>query len=211
MRITKSHPAEWDVLIVCGGVGGEGTLLANLGFRKVTVSDFSKNALEICKVRDARLQTCILNVEQLDLPDDSFDLVLVQDGLHHLPRPALGLTEMLRVARRAVVVVEPHSGVVAKLLGTVWECKVDKVNHVFRWNQLLLEQVTLSYLLQIPSYIKAIRLWDHNVMMSKLAKLLGSKRVGLFFVKFCYFFLNSLFWWLGNMMIGIVVKHNDKL
>jgi len=33
MKISGGSPKEWDALVVCGGVGGEGTLLANLGFR----------------------------------------------------------------------------------------------------------------------------------------------------------------------------------
>jgi hypothetical protein len=43
MRIARSSPKAWDALVVCGGVGGEATLLANLGFRSVTVSDYSEN------------------------------------------------------------------------------------------------------------------------------------------------------------------------
>ena len=74
-------------------------------------------ALDVCKARDPRLDTRQMDAEALDVPDNSYDIVLVQDGLHELRRPVLGLTEMLRVARRAVIVIEPHTGVVAGLLG----------------------------------------------------------------------------------------------
>jgi ubiquinone/menaquinone biosynthesis C-methylase UbiE len=99
MRIARSSPETWDALVVCGGVGGEGTLLANLGFRSVAVSDHSENALAFRRQRDPRLQTRPLNAQKMDLPGGAYDLVLVQDGLHHLPRPVQGFTEMLRVAR----------------------------------------------------------------------------------------------------------------
>jgi ubiquinone/menaquinone biosynthesis C-methylase UbiE len=123
-------PLDWKALVVCGGVGGEGTLLANSGFTDVTVSDFSASALRICEERDPRLQTRFMNAEGMEAPDNSYDLALVQDGLHHLPRPVLGFTEMLRVARRAVVVIEPHAGIVSRLFGTRWERHGATVNYV---------------------------------------------------------------------------------
>jgi ubiquinone/menaquinone biosynthesis C-methylase UbiE len=212
MKISGATPKEWDALVVCGGVGGEGTLLANLGFRSVTVSDISENAVEICKVRDPRLKTSVLNAEAMSLPDKSFDLVLVQDGLHHLPRPMLGYTEMLRVARRAVIVVEPHAGLVAKLIGTTWEKHDDEINYVFRWNQLMLEEPARSVLLDSSTDVKAIRLWDHNLVVGKLIRKLriGSGRTAVSAAKFLYAALNIPFSWLGNNMVGVVVKTDSE-
>jgi len=208
MKVSGSNPNEWDALVICGGVGGEGTVLANLGFCSVTVSDFSENALEICQVRDPRLKTDVVNAEAVRFPDDSFDVVLVQDGLHHLPRPMLGYTEMLRVARRAVIVIEPHAGLVAKLIGTTWEKHDDEINYVFRWNQLMLEEPARSLLLDSPTDIKAIRTWDHGLTVEKLIRKLrlGSGRAAVFAAKCFYAALNIPFSWLGNMMIGVVVK-----
>ena len=80
-------PARQSALLVCGGVGGEGTYLANQGFSDVTVSDISPEGLEQCRRMDPRLKTRVLNAEDMaELPDSSVDIVLVQDGLHHLPR-----------------------------------------------------------------------------------------------------------------------------
>jgi ubiquinone/menaquinone biosynthesis C-methylase UbiE len=207
MQLCESSPKEWNVLVVCGGVGGEGTLLKNLGFHSVTVTDFSENALAYCRKRDPRLQTRLLNAEQMDLPDASYDLVLCQDGLHHLPRPVLGCTEMLRVARRAVIINEPYWGLLGRLIGTTWEKSGEEINFCFRWNQMLLEQVTRSYLLQAPCYVKAIRLWDHGLTVHKFASRLGPSIVQVACAKFCYFILNTFFRPLGNAMIGVVVKN----
>jgi SAM-dependent methyltransferase len=208
MKVSGSTPQEWDALVVCGGVGGEGTLLANLGFPSVTVSDFSENALEVCQLRDPRLKTVVVNAEAIRFPDNSFDLVLVQDGLHHLPRPMLGYTEMLRVARRAVIVLEPHAGLVAKVIGTTWEKHNDEVNYVFRWNQLMLEEPARSLLLDSTTYIRVIRIWDHSLTVERLIRKLrlGSSRAAVFAAKCLYAALNIPFSWLGNQMIGVVVK-----
>lgn len=207
LRVTGGTCRDLDALVVCGGVGGEGTLLANLGFRSVTVSDFSDAALAICNQRDPRLATRKLNAEQLDVADNSYDVVLVQDGLHHLPRPVLGYVEMLRVARRAVIVIEPHSGFVARLFGTKWERHGTAVNWVFRWNRNIFEQVTHSYLLDTDPGIRVLRLWDHSGAMARIGQMVGGKRLGLTLARALYGCLNALLWWLGNAMIGLVVKH----
>jgi len=186
-------------------VGGEGTLLANLGFSRVTVSDFSEEALRVCSRRDPRLSTLQLNAEHMDVPDEAYDLVLVQDGLHHLPRPPLGLTEMLRVARRAVIVIEPYDGLVGRLLGTRWERHSGSVNYVFRWTDSMLAQVTRSYLLQRPCYVKGLRIWDHNVLIGRVVRRFGS-RGGVLAARAVYGLLALALPRLGNMMVGVVAK-----
>jgi ubiquinone/menaquinone biosynthesis C-methylase UbiE len=210
---TGLAPEQWTALVVCGGVGGEGTYLANRGCRSVVVSDFSAHALEICAQRDPRLQTLQLNAEALDVPDNAYDVVIVQDGLHELRRPVLGLTEMLRVARRAVAVIEPHAGVVARMLGTVWEQHEGEdaagqsgKNYVFRWNAQFLRDVSRSYLLDDAKDVKVIRFWDHNVTIHRVATLAGGGRRGLMAARATYGLLDGALRWMGNAMVGIVVK-----
>jgi hypothetical protein len=206
-------PEQWTALVVCGGVGGEGTYLANRGCKSVLVSDFSAHALEICARRDPRLRTLQLNAEALDVPDNSFDVVLVQDGLHELRRPVLGLTEMLRVARRAVAVIEPHGGIVARMLGTVWEqhegddgAGGSGKNYVFRWNARFLADVARSYLLDEAKDVHVIRFWDHNVTIRRVADLAGGGRRGLLAARATYGVLDGVVPWMGNAMVGIVTK-----
>jgi len=216
-KATGLTPAQWTALVVCGGVGGEGTFLADRGCRSVVVSDFSAHAVEICAQRDPRLRGLQLNAEALDVPDNSYDIVLVQDGLHELRRPVLGLTEMLRVARRAVAVIEPHGGIVARLLGRVWErhddhysaTESDRVgeNYIFRWNEQLLTDVARSYLMREVSDVKVLRFWNHQPVVGRVAGLVGNERLGLLAAQAIYGVLDSTLWWMGNNMVGIVVKN----
>lgn len=196
-----------SVLLVCGGVGGEGTFLANQGFSDVTVSDLSQRAMELCHRFDPRLKTRVLNAEEMSEVDDaSYDLVLVQDGLHHLPRPITGFTEMLRVARNAVVVIEPHSGLVARAIGRSWEVDGNAVNYVFRWNRNILEQVTRSYLLQEDAEVIACRFFDHNLVVNRtVSKLPLPRGLQLLEAKAIYRLLDFAAP-MGNMMVGIVLK-----
>ncbi|MFJ4977694.1 class I SAM-dependent methyltransferase [Streptomyces coeruleorubidus] len=198
-------PAGQSVLIVCGGVGGEGVFLSRCGFTDVTVSDLSEEALGVCRTLDPKIRTMPLNAENMaEIPDSSYDLVLVQDGLHHLPRPVLGFTEMLRVARKAVIVIEPHDGLVGRLIGTEWERQGEFVNYVFRWNRSLLNQATRSYLLCPQAVVLLRRLWDHNLAVGKVAGRFP-ERWRLTAAKAVYQALRPVNR-LGNMMVAVVVK-----
>jgi len=48
------------------------------------------------------------NVESLSFKDESFDFVLCKETFHHLPRPYLGLYEMLRVSKIGIILIEPY-------------------------------------------------------------------------------------------------------
>ncbi len=48
-----------------------------------------------------------INVEDIDLPDDSFDYVLCKEAFHHFPKAYLGLYEMIRCSRHATILIEP--------------------------------------------------------------------------------------------------------
>lgn len=73
---------------------------------RVEGGDISELMLEHNPV-DKRLLR-VIDAENLDLPDDSYDLVYVWEVLHHLKDPAKALREMSRVSRRYVVVFEPN-------------------------------------------------------------------------------------------------------
>lgn len=203
-----SNLSDFSALSVCGGVGGEASFLRRAGFGTVTNSDFSENALEICRRRDPELKNLCLNAESIDQEDNSHDVVIVQDGLHHLPRPVLGFNEMLRVARRAVVVLEPHAGLAGKFLGREWEEHEGVFNYVFRWDGKLLEQATRSQILKKSCTILSHQIWDHSGCVHKVVRPLGNGKWSLLAAKAIYAGL-SPFNFLGNNFIGIVIKDHE--
>jgi ubiquinone/menaquinone biosynthesis C-methylase UbiE/uncharacterized protein YbaR (Trm112 family) len=97
-------------LTICGGSGVDAEFLAQAGAR-VILSDISLGVVLQARERARRhgldISLVVADAEALPFRDGSIDLVYVHDGLHHLERPALGLAEMARVARRAVSVSEP--------------------------------------------------------------------------------------------------------
>ena len=48
------------------------------------------------------------NAEQLTFTNGQFDFALCKESYHHFPRPYIALYEMLRVSKKAVVLVEPN-------------------------------------------------------------------------------------------------------
>ena len=49
----------------------------------------------------------IINVEQIEVEEDGYDFLFCKEAFHHFPRAYLGLYEMIRVAKKGIVLVEP--------------------------------------------------------------------------------------------------------
>ena len=140
---------------------------------------------------------------------------------------------MLRVAKRAVIAIEPGDSIVTRVVGTRWEVTARAINFVFRWTPRLFEQVVRSVMLlgggeseavasaggnqylpyRLPGsldqecqyQIRTLRLWDHHAVMMLLYRILHSRRVALSVARLVYACL-SPFNAFGNAFIGIVVK-----
>jgi SAM-dependent methyltransferase len=100
-----NEPKSW--LTVGDGYGFD----ANHFYKKgldVTATDISEAFLPLSKNRGFIEKYAIENVEKLTFQDESFDYIFCKEAYHHFPRPYLGVYEMLRVAREAVILVEPH-------------------------------------------------------------------------------------------------------
>lgn len=106
------------VLTVCGGSGMDAEFLAREGARVVT-SDLSvgaaQRAVERARRHGLTVEAVVADAERLPFADRSIDIVYVHDGLHHLSDPLVGLAEMCRVARRAVLMTEPSRAAVTQL------------------------------------------------------------------------------------------------
>jgi hypothetical protein len=97
--------------LTIGDSGSDATVLAESGIApdRITASSLCTAQLERLQdrgyLRGVGIET--VNAERIDAPADAFDFVFAKEVYHHLPRPSIGLYEMLRVAREAVVLIEP--------------------------------------------------------------------------------------------------------
>jgi len=82
-------------------------------FRKMVGCHSIASDLDISKLipakNDGFIDDCkIIDVEKIDYPDNSIDIVVVKESFHHWPRPMLGFYEVLRIAKCGVILIEPN-------------------------------------------------------------------------------------------------------
>ncbi|MBW8886630.1 MAG: class I SAM-dependent methyltransferase [Fibrobacteres bacterium] len=102
------HGATW-MTVGDGNYGSDANFLARRGGRVVATSITDKTlkvARSLGYVEAIRAE----NAESLTPKDDAFDFVFCKEAYHHFPRAPIAFYEMLRVARMAVVLIEPADG-----------------------------------------------------------------------------------------------------
>lgn len=98
--------ARW-LTVGDGRYGRDAKYIIDNGGRAIAtdISDvLLKEAKEMGYINDYRKE----NAESLSFADSEFDYVFCKESYHHFPRPALALYEMLRVASKGVVLIEPN-------------------------------------------------------------------------------------------------------
>jgi len=72
-----------------------------------TASDISdvylKDAYDLGLIKNYKK----INVEHIDCEENSYDYLICQESFHHFPRAFLGLYEMIRVAKKGAILIEP--------------------------------------------------------------------------------------------------------
>ncbi|WP_066630462.1 class I SAM-dependent methyltransferase [Labilibacter marinus] len=94
-------------LTVGDGVGTDAYWLQSQGL-DVVASDISDVVLTEAQKRGYINTFSKENAEQLSYGDDSFDYIFCKEAYHHFPRPYIALYDMLRVASKAVILIEPE-------------------------------------------------------------------------------------------------------
>ena len=144
-------------------------------FSEIVLTGFGDQAEDVARYceYDPRVSYECQNAECLPYDSGSFDVVVCKEGLHHLARPILGVYEMLRIARKAVVIIEPYQTFFGNLLeqfglASVYERNYDRNinyrdNYVFRFDRKMLESILNSYYIdsayQLELYVGWMR-WN---------------------------------------------------
>jgi SAM-dependent methyltransferase len=171
-----------DVLVV-GGSAEDGRTLRRIGFTRITLSNLlDPRPSEQADLDDAGMRTVRVDAEAMDLADNSYDLVLTHEVLHHCRSPQKAVLEMLRVSRRYVILLEPNNSFAMRLLlklrfsfpyelpaviasgfqtGGVRDSCVP--NYIYRWNAMDLYQTAASYLAESNFDLYTREYWDFNV------------------------------------------------
>lgn len=107
--LLQIHPLlyEKNKWLTIGDYNGlEANFLENQG-QDVLASDISDTFLKAAHQAGLIQQYRKLNVEKIEASDNAFDYVFCKEAYHHFPRAFLGLYEMIRVAKKAVILIEP--------------------------------------------------------------------------------------------------------
>ena len=104
--ILESEPdAKW-LTVGDGRYGGDAKYIQDKGI-DVLATDITDKLLKEAKDKGYLKKYRQENAESLSFNDSEFDFVLCKESYHHFPRPMIALYEMLRVAAKGVVLIEP--------------------------------------------------------------------------------------------------------
>jgi SAM-dependent methyltransferase len=104
----------WSWLTVGDTNGWDAARIAAMGASDVTASDLSNIRLEHSKNEGIIQKYRVENAESMTASTGGFDVVFCKEAFHHLPRPWMGLYEMLRVAGKVVLLIEPRDWIIDK-------------------------------------------------------------------------------------------------
>lgn len=174
-----------DVLVV-GGMRQDAEVLLQCGFRRITLSNI-EGVAEDCEGL-AEPHVLALDAENIALNSNSYDIVFAHAVLHHCRSPHRALCEMLRVARRYIVMMEPHDSLFMNMLSFLrfsfpfelaavmdndYICggvrNSDIPNFIYRWNKNEIFKTASSFLAEYRFSLHVYPYWDFNVEEKELA------------------------------------------
>lgn len=78
---------------------------------KAIATDLNADFLAVAKEEGIISSYAAENAEQLSFANNHFDYVLCKESYHHFPRPYAALYEMIRAAKKGIVIIEPQDPV----------------------------------------------------------------------------------------------------
>jgi ubiquinone/menaquinone biosynthesis C-methylase UbiE len=75
--------------------------------KEVTATDIQKDLIELAQQEGIIKSFSGQNAENMTFADDSFDFAYCCETFHHFPRPYIAVYEMLRCAKKGVIIDEP--------------------------------------------------------------------------------------------------------
>lgn len=105
-KIRSFVPIGRDTTVLDVGCGsGNYTYQFSLLSGKVKGIDHSEYIFN----KNPHKDIAVMDATRMDFPDNSFDVVFCSDTLHHIPEYEKAVSEMLRVSRKYVVILEANS------------------------------------------------------------------------------------------------------
>ena len=117
LPIVEYFPDSSWLTVGDGRYGTDANFLLNYGV-KVHASDIQDKLLRIGNEKGFIKNFSKQNAEELTFQNDEFDFVYCKESYHHFPRPSIAVYEMLRVAKKGIMLQEPKDPL---FLETPWQ------------------------------------------------------------------------------------------
>ena len=140
----------------------------------VHASDFSLPLIKIAFDKGLIDGYSAQDMNNLGFRDEAFDYVLVKESLHHMSRPYQGLYEMLRVAKKGAVVIEPNGDNDAKYRYNDFE-PTGNYMYTFSSHELIKAGIAFGYKYFVVGYT-LIFFGYHNYETIKAGKIEEEKQ-----------------------------------
>jgi SAM-dependent methyltransferase len=101
-----------NTILVLAGGRRDLTAWEGCGFNGVTISNLDNR---LVGNEFSPYEWSYQDAEKLTFPEDSVDFVVIHNGLHHCRCPQIAILEMMRVAKKGVLIFEPYDNVVTRL------------------------------------------------------------------------------------------------
>lgn len=170
------------VLVLCGGSYDRATFL-KAGHKNVVISNLDPHA-GVTDYEPYRWER--QDAEAISYDNESFDWCVVHAGLHHCGSPHWALCEMLRVARKGVIVVEAADNTLMRFgvwLGLTEDYELTPAllsegksggyrntkipNYVYRWTEREIEKTVKSFMPERS--FDAQYIYDFRIPLQRIA------------------------------------------
>jgi ubiquinone/menaquinone biosynthesis C-methylase UbiE len=142
---------------------GTGALLTHVQSLGIAASGIEPDPARVAEANGRGLDVRQGTADALPFPDGAFDLVTFENSLHHVTEIRRGLAEAMRVARRAVVIVDPwfDLSIPSQKVGDRyerWMKTLDRMTGMVHWDPIAAGEiaaacdgssVTVRHLLQL--------------------------------------------------------------
>jgi SAM-dependent methyltransferase len=180
-KLFKNKKAKITSILALGANHVEAETLIKFPFKKIILSGINEPEEKTRGImkKDKRVSYLKKDIENINLPNGSIDFVFVKEALHHVSRPIRGLYEMLRVAKKGVIFIEPMETLLGRVLdkfGMVSNYEYDssgkfRDNFVYRWRKKEIIKILNSYYLESGYEVEFKSCWMSNRFNNKFPKL----------------------------------------
>ena len=211
-------------ILVLGASSDEASLFYKLQFKRVALSNIDLAQLKGAeKYKFKKIKIDFRNL--FKIKNNSYDYVVVHASIHHTSRPHNILSEMYRIAKHGILIVESNDSFIMRLsvklnfsedfeksalnentyVGGVDGSNIP--NYVYRWTEREIRKLFYSY--QPDKKINIIFNYQNNIFNENLSNNLIKKII----ITFSYIFLKIIFFLFPkqqNLMSIYIDKKNYK-